>query len=531
MTCFIAQNELSAFADDALEMARAAELRAHLSGCSGCTRELQEIRRVRTMLRGLPVHRAPVDFLAKVKAKAQRKSFLERAGAALEPLLRLPRPAQAGLALAASLVIAVTVFINPATKRGSVWDSASAPGAAISLSEVANVQATPASTNDFAKRTNLDANDLDVAGGEKNQPEDQKAEGFALADESRKLDNVAAQTVAPAPPSVPGDLRQDLARGPDASEKALRIGSNAVTPAPAATSTPAFAFREEKPMGTPAPVSRAFGGAAGGSPTGATGSGASSYTPPTNPGLYSSTPQAVAAVATPRPKVEMKAVAGSPNKLPAKEVTTENDREPAYDSSLAAPEPVTADSAPSGGDFGSASTKGAGAGDPFASEEALAKSGARDSKDKDASGKKEARRDRVTLKASEAAPASAAGRGQMNGDDTGAPAEAETVVATGAVAAPAVEKPAATVSAKYLSAASSAPQDVVAAAQAAGGKLVSPSSTPPGLGKVGASTVVIVEIPASGVAAFEEKLRLGGTFERGSLPNGAVRYRIEVVRQ
>src|SRR5689334_5177370 len=103
MTCFIAQNELSAFADDALEAARATELQHHLTGCANCTRELQEIRRVRTMLRALPVHRAPPDFLAKVKAKAQHKSLFERVGEAIEPLLRLPRPAQAGLALAASL--------------------------------------------------------------------------------------------------------------------------------------------------------------------------------------------------------------------------------------------------------------------------------------------------------------------------------------------------------------------------------------------------------------------------------------------
>jgi hypothetical protein len=70
-------------------------------------------------------------------------------------------------------------------------------------------------------------------------------------------------------------------------------------------------------------------------------------------------------------------------------------------------------------------------------------------------------------------------------------------------------------------------------AKAVGGKILLPENNkmPPGLGKAGASTVVIVEIPASAVAAFEEKLRAAGTLERSQLPSGAARYRIEVVRQ
>jgi len=517
MTCFIAQNELSAFADDALETARAAELQAHLSGCSGCTRELQEIRRVRTMLRALPVQRAPVDFLAKVKAKAQRKSILERVGAALEPLLRLPRPAQAGLALAASLVIAITVFINPATNRGSLWDSASAPGAAVSLSEVANVQATStplALANDFAKRTNLD---VDTAGGEKNE---------GLADESlkqiagAKTDGFAAQ--APPPHSVPGDQPRQ--------EEAQAGGRIASLPAP----TPAF---RDKVSATPMPMAtssaRVFGGSTA---SGSAGSGSSAYNPPTNPGLYSSTPQSIAAAVTPRAKGEAAkpAANNSPNKSGAatKEPTTEVDaREPAYESSASFSEPsmdssVMAESGPSASDDWGATDR---------LEEKSSKT--RDAKDKDALTKKEIRR--TVAKAGEA-PVGVLGRGQAGGDS--APAEGEMPsAATGsvAVAAPAGDPSTASttavtasiVSAKYLSAASTAPQDVVAAAKAVGGKLVSPASTPPGLGKVGASTVVTVEIPAAGVANFEAALRDAGTLERGTLPSGAVRYRIEVVRQ
>lgn len=495
MTCFIAQNELSAFADDALETARAAELQAHLSGCSACTRELQEIRRVRTMLRAMPVHRAPVDFLAKVMAKAQRKTFLERAGAALEPLLRLPRPAQAGLALAASLVIAVTVFINPATKRGSVWDGAAAPGAAISLSEVANVQAT-STPSELSKRQ--------LEGGEKNEEELQLKQKDAGGTQ-----NSLAGQAAPPPPSDQARDEESFADLVTAARKSdADKGRVASTPAPAGT--PSF---------------RANGSAVGGA------AGNTAYVPPTNPGLYSSTPQSIVASATPRPMVEAKS-APAPSKLGAK-VTTESPeaderKEPAYDSSLGYAETAAASDSFSGDDSGDGSTRSAGAGVSTADP----RPEARDTKD---SSKKELRRDRAsaTQPSTKAAEASASGRGQAGND---APAEMESpVVATGAVAA-APEEPVAglaakTLSAKYLSAASTAPQDVVAAAKAAGGKLVSPASTPPGLGKMGASTVVIVEIPAAGVAGFEAALRAGGTFERGSLPGGAVRYRIEVVRQ
>src|SRR5438552_14718423 len=104
MTCFIAQNLLSEFMDGALEPARSAELSGHLQGCANCTRELAQFRRVRTMLRALPVERAPRDLLAKVRGRVEQKTFLERVTATFGGL-RVPR-----LALSGALATAAVLF-------------------------------------------------------------------------------------------------------------------------------------------------------------------------------------------------------------------------------------------------------------------------------------------------------------------------------------------------------------------------------------------------------------------------------------
>lgn len=500
MTCFIAQNELSAFADDALEMARAAELQDHLSGCAKCTRELQEIRRIRTMLRTLPVHRAPADFLSKVTAKAQRKSFLERASAALAPVLQLPRPAQASLALAASLLIAVTVFWNNPNRGLS--DLRSAPGASAGFREVANVQATTADAEDSKPLEDLekeaklaDAAELPQAELDRLQP----------VDKQTSLKTVVAQS-APPPPPVAEESSVRADKGLAAAGRTNEVSQGALALSPAAT---------------PAPIGGAASSSSGRGAGAGAATGSSAYTAPTSAGLYASEP-APAPVAAARPKNDL---AKKPQAIPAKDLASSGasvadedaHSEPSFDSSGAF------------GQTGSGATAGAGdeyAGgdmgaspDPFAAAApAEEKSKTRDARE--FAGKKEARRERGAAKAGEAnAPALAEAPAE--------PEEVETVPA--AVAAPAPAAP--TVSAKYLSAASGAPAEIVSAAKAAGGRVISPTSTPPGLGKVGASTVVIVEIPASGVTAFEDALRLGGTLERGTLPSGAVRYRIEVVRQ
>jgi hypothetical protein len=491
MTCFIAQNELSALADDALEMARAAELQEHLSGCANCTRELQEIRRIRTLMRALPIQRAPADFLSKVTAKAQRKSLLERASAALAPVLQLPRPAQASLALAASLVVAVTVFWNNPDRGLS--NLRSAPGAE-GFREVANVQ--PAPTAVSALEAPADNKQ------ERNFADAERQEKTIESDRPQANEKLAkAITSEPAPPPALLDEPKRVADKGAADRLEGRASEPQQTP------VTELALRAAQ---TPAPLAGASGNlsssgrGAGGAATGSVATGGSAYSAPTSAGLYASDPGAAAG--TP---ARVKADAAKPQAAaPAKDVSgaiaqDEDSRtEPSFDSSS----------------FGQSATGG----DDFASPDASVSPDPVEEKAKtrDPSGKKEAaRRDRASAKAGEAGVAPAE-----------PPAVESEVVATSPVAS-AAPAPVPTISAKYLSASAAAPAEIVSAAKAAGGRVVSPTSAPPGLGKAGASTVVTVEIPASGVAGFEEALRLGGTLERGALPAGAVRFRIEVVRQ
>lgn len=489
MTCFIAQNELSAFADDALEMARAAELQDHLSGCAACSRELEEIRRVRTMLRTLPVHRAPADFLSKVTAKAQRKSLLERATAALAPVLQLPRPAQASLALAASLVVAVTVFWNNPNRGLS--DLHSAPGASAGFREVANVQAsTPLSlaeqSEDLKKESKLADAESQTAELDRLQPTDRSPSAKAIVGNS-----------APPPPSV-------------ADENALRAdkrdaGGGRSSGLVQATPPPALALRAgaAKEPSPALPIGGVSNDASSRGAGAGAATGSSSYTAPTSAGLYASEPGAAATPA--RRKNDLLKPQAVPAKDLAAATTIDEDShaEPSFESSG------------SFGQTGSGATDDGAVGDlaptpdPMVVEE-------KTKTVRDVAGKKEGRRERAPAKAGE----------ESEVPVVEAPAETESVAQA---AAPAAVAP--TLSAKYLSASSSAPAELVSAAKAAGGRVVSPASTPPGLGKVGASTFVTVEIPESGVEGFEAALRLGGTFERGTLPAGAVRYRIEVVRQ
>lgn len=508
MTCFIAQNELSALVDEALEAARAAELQAHLAGCTSCSRELSEIRKVRTMLRSMPVHRAPPDFLAKVKAKAQKKSFLERVTAAVGPLLELPRPFQAGLALAASVVVAVTVFWNN-PNRG-LDNLGAAPG----FREVAVAKGQKAPS---ASESNEGV--VTLALGESENQDARKQES---PDELAKNGDVVRALAAP-PPAPEADLRpgslQDKSRA--GGKLAGAADGNEQKPDP-------MAFRA---LATPAPAATSVarsttvnvpGAQAGGTgTTGMTGSGASSrddagrssssagYVAPVEPGLYSSTPVGAVAAATPRAKAD----AAKPSVVPAKEAAaTVREEEPSFDSAASLAEAPADDWAGGDADMGAVSQ-------PVTADEK--------SKSKDAvASKKLERRDRESKVATESA-----GNGRGFGMETESTVAGGQPSAAPVAAAANVAGPGNTLSAKYLSAAVSAPSDVVEAAKSLGGRVVSPTGTAPGLGKAGASTVVIVEIPASAVAAFEEKLRAGGTLERGTLPSGTVRYRIEVVRQ
>lgn len=501
MTCFIARNLLSELVDDALPSSREPELREHLAGCAACSMEFSELHRTRAMLRTLPVRRAPADFLAKVRAKAERKSALERVSIVLAPVLRLPRPAVGGLALAASLMVAVTVAIRHEQPEEGIFGYGGGPSAAKVVSGPSEPKQELA---------------------ELGMPAEEAAAPLADLDASKAQDEVANRQPAR---DQQGDAKLAAAQL-KGGEGELRKKSDASAPPPAVAN--GGLAREGAGAGrgsmqaAPAPV----GGVSSTSP----GAGTPAPTPAAKPGLYASTPGA------PRP------VAGAPAKsktadAPATGSSTvaATEEQDSFASSPSAPEPAF--------DVESA---------PVVASRSAADKSAKDTSA--ASGKKEAKR-RAESERAAAAPALESAGAPSSGDwgadassgagDAGggwdsadaAPADDRADVAAEAVApaekpksAPASNAAPSILNARFSSGAATGPAMVADAARAAGGKVV--SGNPPSLGKSGASTNVVVEIATSAVPSFEAALDAQGTLDIQGTPSGAkVRLRIEVVRE
>lgn len=518
MTCFIARNLLSELVDDALEPARAHGLRGHLAGCPDCARELEELRGLRSALRSMPVRRAPADFLEKVRAKAERKSVLERVGGVLAPVLRLPRVAQGGLALAASLVVAVTVHLNNEQGGKSVWEMDGAPGARV----VVQAKSTPSTLADEAPPTE------EIAGA---KPEESKTEG-APAD---GLSALARTGTAPPPPSTEaGPAKAKLAKddaGPAGGKGAGVRGSTVVADEsqPGSLDARGKAASElglggVSSQGASSPAARSGRGAGA---SGTLGSGTrSGGSGPVEAGLYATDPAAAApaqaAAATPREAQRPSSNAASGSVDRNRAVTRDqvaSSAEPSFDDApSSAPEPSFGEPEP--------------VATPRRSESA-----ARESK-------------KASAPAAAAAPAPNTdwGSGASGGDDSfGSPdsdgafakestfeEEAEADPAPAKIAERPAEKrtdaKASQVGVRYRSAEADAPRKVADAARARRGTVV--SGNPPSLGRAGASTVVIVEIPADELDGFRTFLEDFGTLEILGTPSGSrLRLRVEVIRE
>ncbi len=479
MTCFIARNMLSELVDDALDSAREGELSSHLAGCEACSRELSEIRRMRQMLRGLPVHAAPADFLAKVRAKAEQKSALERLSLALSPLLR-PRVA-GGIAVAASVMLGVTVLLE--NREASLWDlgGAPAPMTADRVSPKSDANEENGKLAAFEKESDLKAGE-DLLDGKKAGGGD--VGGLA-----------AAQVPADSTAVRGGDGFEQRKNGVALAEREAKVQAQstpdavlankvAAPPAPAATSTPAA-----MPAKTTVALGRTEGSSHG------TGAG------PNQAGLYYATPAPGGAAGS----------GASVSSTATKDVRTDGDdaRNVARQSASASEPAIVAkvESAP----------------EPAFDVESSGGGRRRDAakKEKAASGKAAAAPEEERAQEYAESPVMA---GAVEAQDE----VTETIVASDKPASRAASAPA--VQARFTSTHPMAPAKVLEIAAGMGATAI--TKTPPSLGKVGVSTTVVVEMPAASVEAFREKLASEGSFEvLGTLPSGKVRLRIEVVRE
>lgn len=75
MLCSRVQNLLSAYCDSQLTGAEMLEIREHLTGCPGCSRELASLRQVRQLLRGLQPIEADRPFNPQVLEREPRLRF------------------------------------------------------------------------------------------------------------------------------------------------------------------------------------------------------------------------------------------------------------------------------------------------------------------------------------------------------------------------------------------------------------------------------------------------------------------------
>lgn len=451
MTCFIAKNLLSEFLDDALDPARAREIEDHVAGCAACSKELAELRRVQQMLRGLPIQRVPADFVARVTAKAQQKSFFERASGAVSVLWTLPPPAKAGVAFAASLVLVITVWFNNQEHRGA-WDLGAARGPAVAKLDdsPARISAPPAEADADLVRAEA-AKELAAANVATPAPEirrdaakDEKTAGFATG---HAAGGGLLREAPPPPPSL---------ENKEAKKKEAESQTRAIAAAPVAS-------------------------------------------PVASPGLYASIP--ATAARTPAPTAK-------PQPIRVAKAAEKRDSEESLPTTMSGAPDAVAMTEPSyapADDWGGAGVDG--------SERGKA--------DKSSAGARKGRAQGEIATGDVAvseSPVSAEGAGSSAAPGAAPVAQAKAPVAAGPLAV------------RYLTESGTGPAEIVAAARAAGGTVV--SGAPPSLAKSGASTVVILDMPAGSWTAFAEKLAGKGDLEiQGEAPARRTRVRIEVVKR
>ena len=502
MTCFIAQNLLSELVDDELDPVRQGELQTHLAGCQSCSHELAQLRRMRTMVRSLPVERAPRDLLSKVRARVERKSLLERAMEAVTGL-RMPSLAiSGGLATAAVAFLAITIFLKNGGAKLSTLHSA--PGADAGAPVEREV--------DLADKSQL------AAPPPPPQAPAGNAAGSGVADNleaARAGGAVAGQmpVAAPAPTVVATgtfDARRDahLVAPPTTTLSAAHAAPEPrakVAMAPPADQQDAKQ-EKKKNDGNKEPAQPGLYYSAPGAGGGGVAAGpqtvAQSNEPafaPDRSGYGAGTRGASSGVAAPD------SAKGKPGTAPAKDLDGE---------SAAAEEDVSRSTSSSSGSSAGDEGGRAGGEDDFAAPVATRIASANDTK----AAKTEAKPAPQTPSAADATTTAAVSKADVGGST-----------------APATTPTPAPIGARFEADADAAPQAVVDAARAAGGRIVSPAAgdRPPALARSGASTVVIVDLPVSAVPAFEEKLKASGSFEVSTdLPSsGRVRLRVEVVRK
>jgi len=106
MNCSKARRWFGAYWDDEITQAEREWLEAHFTACGKCRADYEQFARSLEAVASLPRHEAAPDFVERTLARARR-------AAPAADSVRMPRPAWAPVAVAASLLLVVALLFAP----------------------------------------------------------------------------------------------------------------------------------------------------------------------------------------------------------------------------------------------------------------------------------------------------------------------------------------------------------------------------------------------------------------------------------
>ncbi len=205
MSCAFDKEKLTGYFDGELDRAERAGVEQHISSCSECLRDLEEIKSTAALVRGLPPLRAPSSV-------AQAVSRETGAGGRVHPFLRARTALLWAAAAAAGLLVVVNIvyFTGETEEKVAVRGAPKAPGIAASEKRRAVEPSTPvkksAPASDELARMDREENRratqaLPARERAVKEADLKEMEGFAAEAPAERP--AAPSASAPAPPPVP----------------------------------------------------------------------------------------------------------------------------------------------------------------------------------------------------------------------------------------------------------------------------------------------------------------------------------------
>lgn len=149
MRCRKVRSFLSAYSKEEVSAGMAAKIKTHMDDCASCRRELEAVRSVQAMVKGIPGRRTADDFTARLLTRVAQERFAETRTKAYLPK-RIPLLGGVRLAMittTAVVVLALGVsfnvgerFLSPSMPQATL--TSATPGSAVDEDSYLKVQPT-----------------------------------------------------------------------------------------------------------------------------------------------------------------------------------------------------------------------------------------------------------------------------------------------------------------------------------------------------------------------------------------------------